>query len=188
MAFALSFYTQDYNQGKSILIIDSSTGWASVPAGITSVTFTITSLYTGAVLYPTSPVVKTFAVGILPLGTPFVEGFQYEITAEDLFGSGYSGTVYDSIYHIKMNISNVGGIIGGLGNTHTSDEVFYYNAELTRDAFIAEKASYTDNIYDQDMDYANWLDFLVTSIESNTMYGNTSAIYYTFDIFTRLNS
>jgi hypothetical protein len=184
MAFALNFYTQDYDQGKSILIIDSSTDWASVPAGVVSATFTITSLYTGAVLYPASPVIVTIPVGT----TAFAEGFQYEITAEDLYGAGYAGTIDDSIYHIIMQISDVGGIIAGAGNTHTSDEVFYYNAEITRDAFIADRSSYIDDIYNKDMDYANWLDLLVTSIEANTTYGNTSAIYYTFDIFTRLNS
>lgn len=182
MAFALKFSTNDYNQGKSLLINDESTDWANVPGGILSARFTITSLYTGVVL-SVSPVVKTVLVGT----TPFVEGFSYEITNIDL-GFSATDTISDSIYQIVMNILDVGGVVVGSANTYTSNEVVYYNAMYTRDNFIATKAAYLDTVYNKDMDYANWLDFLVTGIESNAVVGNTSAIYYTFDIFKRLDT
>jgi len=182
MAFDLLFSTEDYNQGESILINDESTDWANVPAGVLSASFSITSMYDGVVLDPT-PFTKTVLVST----TPFVEGFSYEITAVELgFGSGE--TIPDSIYTIVMTINDVGGVIVGAGNTHTSNEVVYYNAMYTRDNFIATKAAYLDEVYNKDMDYANWLDFLVTSIESNAVVGNTSAIFYIFDIFERLDT
>jgi len=87
-----------------------------------------------------------------------------------------------------MTIQDVGGTLAGATNTYTSDEVVYYNAEFLRDNFIASQASYIDSVYNKDMDYANWLDFLVTSIEANAVSGNSSAIYYLFDIFDRLSS
>jgi hypothetical protein len=182
MAFDLAFSTTDYNQGQSILINDESTDWANVPGGLVSVKFSITSLYDGVVL-SVSPVVKTVLVGT----TPFVEGFSYEITAVELgFGSG--DTISDSIYNIVMTINDAGGVVVGSGNTYTSNEVVYYNAMYTRDNFIATKAAYLDEVYNKDMDYANWLDFLVTSIESNAVVGNTSAIFYIFDVFLRLDT
>ena len=183
MAFSLGFTSQDYNQGKSILLIDSSTDWAGVPGSVTYVTFTITSLYSDVSLV-TTPVVVT----ILNSTVTFQAGFQYEIKGTDLFGPSYTDTIEDSIYDIKMEIYNISGKILTAGCNYESDEVFYYNAMFTRDNFIATKASYIDDISDQDMDMANWLDFLVTSIESNATYGNTSAIYYTFTLFNRLNS
>ena len=70
MAFDLAFSTQDYDQGKSILIIDDSSDWANVPT-VDSVTFTITSLYDGVVLDEEV---------IVPIATVlFKSGFQYEI-------------------------------------------------------------------------------------------------------------
>jgi len=180
MAFVLSFVTSDYDQGKSILIQDASTDWANVPAGVVSATFTITSLYSGTVLSPATAT-KTIVVGVVP----FTAGFQYEIKNTDLAFS-VADTIKDSVYRIKMEISDVGGVIAGAGNTYTSDEVVYYNAIMTRDVFIATKAAYIDDVYNKDMDYANWLDFLVTSIEANSISGNSSAVYYNFDIFDRL--
>jgi hypothetical protein len=181
MAFDLSFTTSDYNVGQSILITDSSTDWASAPAAITSVTFTITSLYTGTVLTPT-PFTKVVLVGV----EAFAAGFQHEITSTEL---GFVGTVPDSIYRIVMTLQQAGvPIVAGAGNTYTSDEVMYYNAKHTRDHFISTKATYIDDVHNQDMDYANWLDFLITSIESNGVVGNSSAIYYIFDIFDRLDT
>lgn len=181
MAFDLTFSTSDYNQGKSILIQDESTDWATVPAAVTSVTFTITSLYEGVILSPET-CSKTVLVGTIA----FEEGFSYDITNVDM-GFSSTDTIPDSIYNIIMTINNVSGVIVGAGNTYTSNEVVYYNAMYTRDNFIATKAAYIDKVYNKDMDYANWLDFLVTGIESNAVVGNTSAIYYIFDIFKRLN-
>jgi hypothetical protein len=182
MAFQLQFSTTDYNQGKSLLINDESTDWANVPGSILSASFTITSLYTGVVL-STSPTIITILVSVVP----FVEGFSYEIKNTDL-GFGVTDTIEDSIYQIVMNINDAGGVVVGSGNTYTSNEVVYYNAMYTRDNFIATKAAYLDTVYNKDMDYANWLDFLVTGIESNAIVGNTSAIYYIFDIMKRIDT
>lgn len=181
MAFDLAFSTEDYNQGMSILIVDESTDWGNVPGGVVSVTFTITSLYSGTVMNP-----ATFTKTVLTSTTAFEEGFQYEITAGEL-GFTYNEPIPDSIYTIVMVINDINGPIAGAGNTYTSNEVVYYNAMYTRDNFIANKAAYIDDVYAKDMDYANWLDFLVVGIESNAVVGNTSAIYYIFDIFQRLN-
>jgi hypothetical protein len=124
---------------------------------------------------------------VLVSTTAFAESFSYEITAVDLgFGSG--DTIPDSIYNIVMTINDIGGVIAGAGNTYTSNEVVYYNAMYVRDNFIATKAAYLDTVYNKDMDYANWLDFLITSIESNAVVGNTSAIYYIFDIIKRIDT
>lgn len=169
MAFSLAFTTSDYDQGKSIMIIDASTG--TFPA-ISAVTYTITSLYTGTVLVP-STATKTITATL-------AAGFQHEIKNTDL-GFASTDTIPDSIYHIVMTCT-------GTSDTYTSDEVVYYNARLIRDNFISEKASYIDDVYNKDMEYANWLDFLVTSIEANAGSGNSSAIYYLFDIFTRLST
>jgi hypothetical protein len=169
MSFQLKFTTQDYNQGKSILIVDASTG--TFPA-ISAATYTITSLYSGTVLSP-STAVKTITATL-------VAGFQHEITNVDL-GFNADDTIPDSVYNIVMTVT-------GTADTYTSEEVVYYNAKYTRDNFIASKAAYIDNVNDQDMEYANWLDFLITSIESNSIVGNSSAIYYVFDIFRRLNN
>jgi predicted Zn-dependent peptidase len=182
MSFQLAFNTTDYNQGKSILVQDSSSDWGSAPANIVSVTFTITSLYNGVVLDP-----NPMTVVILDSTESFSQGFQYEITSYD-FGFDDTSTVPDSIYNIVMTIQDINGTLGGPTNTYTSDEVVYYNAEFLRDNFIASQAVYIDSVYNKDMDYANWLDFLVTSIEANATSGNSTAIFYLFDIFDRLSS
>ena len=182
MSFQLGFITSDYNQGKSILIKDASTDWADVPGGIVSVTFAFTSLYSNVVLVP-----STIDVTILVGTSPFEEGFQYEVTSVDL-GFDAEDTIPDGIYDIVMTISDPGGTVSGDNNTYESDEVVYYNAQFVRDNFIASKASYLDSVYNKDMDYANWLDFLITSIEANANNGNSSAIYYIFDIFNRLSA
>jgi len=169
MAFSLAFTTTDYDQGKSILIEDASTGtpWPT----LTAATFTITSLYTGTVL-PVSPVVKTYTQTI-------AAGFSLELKNTDL-GFAIDDTIPDSVYNIVMTVT-------GSADTYTSEEVVYYNAMYTRDNFISTKAAYIDDVYNKDQDYANWLDFLITAIESNAVSGNSSAIYYIFDIFGRLN-
>jgi hypothetical protein len=169
MAFELKFTTHDYDQGKSIMIVDASTDVFPV---ISEVTYTITSLYDGVVLNP-SPATKTIV-------TVLAAGFQHEITNVDL-GFGATETIPDGVYHIVMDNPDT-------ADTYTSDEVVYYNALYTRDLFISSKASYIDDVYNKDMEYANWLDFLITSIESNTIKGNSSAVYFIFDIFSRLNS
>jgi len=168
MAFVLSFTTEDYDQGRSIMIVDASTG--EFPA-ISAVTYTITSLYAGTVLTPTTAV-KTITASL-------VAGFQHEIKNTDL-GFASTDTIPNGIYHIVMTVT-------GTADTYTSDEVVYYDAITIRDNFISEKASYIDDVYNKDMDYANWLDFLVTSIESNALSGNSSAVYYVFDVFDRLS-
>jgi len=185
MAFDLKFTTTDYNQGKSILITDLSTDWANVPA-VDSVTFTISSMYSSVVV----GVSPTYSVTItVPIGTtPFAEDFQYEITGTQLFGTGYISTIPNSIYTITMDLYNGGIKVTGTDNTYTSNEVFYYDALYVRDKFISELASYDSNITNKQMEYANWLDFLILTIESNTTVGNSSAIYYVFDTFTNLSS
>jgi hypothetical protein len=179
MAFDLSFVSSDYNLGQSIMLTDSSTDWSTAPIDVTSVTFVITSTYSGTILTPYTKIV-------LVATEAFAAGFQHEITSTEL---GFSGTVPDSIYHIVMTIQQAGvPVVAGAGNTYTSDEIVYYNAIAIRDTFIATKASYIDDVHNQDMEYANWLDFLITSIESNGTVGNSSAVYYIFDIFSRLSS
>lgn len=180
MAFVLSFTTEDYDQGKSILIKDDCSDWTSVPT-VDSVTFTITSLYSEVVL-GTSP---SYSVTItVPTSTTaFEEGFEYEITGAQLFGAGYVDTIPDSIYSIKMDIYN--GVT--LEDTVTSSEVVYFNATKLRDDFIAELAAYNTELSNKQMEYANWLDFLVTGIESNAILGNSSAIYYIFDTFNNIS-
>ena len=177
MAFALAFTTQDYDQGKSILIIDNSTDWANVPT-VDSVTFTITSLYDGV------DIDEEIIVPIIT--TAFEEGFQYEIKNTDL-GLSSSDTIDDSIYRITMDLYNLGVQLSGTGNTHTSDEIVYYNAKEVRDSFLAEIAAYINDVTNKEIEYANWLDFLITSIEANAQYGNSSAIYYIFDIFQNIS-
>lgn len=178
MAFELSFLTEDYDEGKSILIIDNSTDWASV-AAVDSVTFTISSMYSGVVIGTTPLYTATVTV---PIGT-FVEGFQYEITGAQIFGSGYISSIPNGIYTIKMDLYNGAALV----DSFTSNEVLYYDAMALRDSFIAELASYDTNLSNKQMEYANWLDFLVTSIESNAVLGNSSAIYYTFDTFNNIS-
>jgi hypothetical protein len=169
MAFTLLFTTTDHNNGKSLLIEDASTG-TPFPT-LTAATFVITSLYNGVVLTGTT-ITKTFTQTI-------ASGFSLEIKNTDL-GFADSDTIPDSIYNIAMSVT-------GSSDTYTSQEVVYYNAKYTRDNFIAEKAAYIDDVYNKDIDYANWLDFLVTSIEANSVSGNSSAIYYIMDIFGKLN-
>ena len=178
MSFTLAFTTQDYDQGKSILIIDNSTDWANVPT-VDSVTFTVLSLYDGVVMDEeiTVPVSTTL----------FEEGFQYEIKNTDL-GLSSSDTIDDSIYRITMDLYNVGSQLIGSGNTWTSDEIVYYNAKEVRDSFLAEIAAYVDDVTNKEIEYANWLDFLITSIEANAQYGNSSAIYYILDVFSNISS
>lgn len=177
MAFDLAFSTQDYDQGKSILIIDDSSDWVNVPT-VDSVTFTITSLYDGVVLDEEV---------IVPIATVLFEsGFQYEIKNTDL-GLSISDTISDSIYRITMDLYNLGSQVAGSGNTYTSDEIVYYNAKEIRDSFLAEIASYIDDVTNKQIEYANWLDFLIVSIEANAQYGNSSAIYYIFDIFKNIS-
>jgi len=180
MAFALAFTTADYDQGRSILINDASTDWANVPAGVVSATFSFTSLYDGVTLSPV-PRVITILVGV----EPFIAGFSYEITNVAL-GLNAADPIPDSIYQIKMQISNGGGIIAGPGNIFTSDEVCYFNSIAFRSKYIAEIAKCT-KVYNKNQEYANWLDFLVTSIESNAMTGNSSGIYLAYDVFPSLN-
>lgn len=178
MSFTLAFTTQDYDQGKSILIIDNSTDWATVPT-VDSVTFTITSLYDGVVLDEEVTV---------PIATVlFEEGFQYEIKNTDL-GLSVSDTISDSIYRITMDLYNLGSQVAGSGNTYTSDEIVYYNAKEIRDSFLAEIASYINDVTNKEIEYANWLDFLIISIEANAQYGNASAIYYLLDVFSNISS
>lgn len=74
-----------------------------------------------------------------------------------------------------------------LQDTVTSNEVVYFNATSLRDNFIAELASYDTDLTNKQMEYANWLDFLVTGIESNAIVGNSSAIYYIFDTFNNIS-
>jgi hypothetical protein len=178
MAFSLAFTTVDHNQGKSILINDASTDWASIVdlGDITHVTFTISSLYAGTVMTPVS-------ITVLVGATAFADGFSYEITNVQL-GMPAASPIENSIYRIVMDVYDH----AVKEHTFTSDEVFAYNCYTIRDEFIAEKATYIDSIYSKDMDYANWLDFLMVTIESNTLYGNSSAIYYVFDIFDRLST
>lgn len=180
MAFELSFITEDYNEGKSLLIVDDSTDWASVPV-VDSVTFTISSMYDGVVIGTTPLFTATVTV---PIGViSFVEGFQYELTGEQIFGVGHTDIIPNSIYTIKMDLYNIGAVV----DTFTSNEVFYYDAMLLRDTFVAELASYDTDITNKQMEYANWLDFLVTGIEANATLGNTSAIYFIFDTLNNIS-
>lgn len=181
MAWELSFTTEDYNEGKSILVKDNCTDWASVPT-VDSVTFTITSMYS-EVLVGTSP--SYTATVTVPIGTvAFAEDFEYELTGVQLFGAGYDETIPNSIYTITMDIYNG----ASLEDTVTSNEVFYYDAMYLRDSFIAELASYDTDLTNKQMEYANWLDFLVTGIESNAVFGNTSAIYFIYDTLSSISS
>lgn len=74
-----------------------------------------------------------------------------------------------------------------LEDTVTSSEVVYFNATKLRDDFIAELASYNTTLNNKQMEYANWLDFLVTGIEANAILGNSSAIYFIFDTFNSIS-
>lgn len=183
MAFNLGFTTSDYDQGKSIMIYDNSTDWASQSETVVTVRFEITSLYSGVVFTPST---KTIDIAIDGVIVKFEEGFQYEITGPELFGLGYTDTVKDSIYRIKMSLFNGSGEILTSGYNYTSEEVFYFNAQRILDEYFARKANYIDDLDWEDKDYANWLDTLITTIESNTRFGNSSAIYYVFDIFANL--
>jgi hypothetical protein len=166
MAFSLAFSTTDYDQGKSILIQDASTG-SPFPA-MATYTLTVESKYSGVTL-----ALVTLSGGVL------ASGFSIEVKNTDL-GFAATDTIPDSVYEMILTFNT--------SETYTSEEVVYYNAMYTRDSFIASKAAYIDDVYNKDQDYANWLDFLVTSIESNAVVGNSSAIYYVFDIFSRLNT
>lgn len=166
MAFTLAFTTHDYDQGKSILVEDASTG-TPFP-GMASYTLEITSLYSGVTL-----ATVTLAGGVL------ASGFSIEVKNTDL-GFAVTDTIPDSVYEMVLTFNTA--------ETYTSNEVVYYNALNIRDSFIAGKASYIDDVYNKDMEYANWLDFLITSIESNTTNGNSSAVYYILDVFKRLSS
>jgi hypothetical protein len=165
------------------MVYDNSTDWASQLTVVVNVRFTITSLYDGADLTTTPTVIDIPIDGVI---VTFEEGFEYEITAAQLYGLGFTGTVKDSIYRIAMTLYDVGGVIATVGYNFTSDEVFYFNAQTVLDEYVAGKASYIDTMDWEDKDYANWLDTLITTIESNTRFGNSSAIYYVFDIFSRL--
>ena len=179
MAFNLAFTTEDYNQGKSMLIIDASSNWANVPT-VDSVKFVITSLYDGVEIDPAVEV----EVGIET--TAFEEGFQYEITNVDLFGSDAS-SIPNCIFNIEMTLYNGGVEITTDGCSYTSSEVFYYNIMNMRDSYVAEVASYARVLTSKEQEYANWLDFLVLTVESNSSNSNSSAIYYVFDTYTNLN-
>jgi hypothetical protein len=170
MAFVLSFTTTDYNEGKSILVQDASTGtpWPT----LTAAQLVVTSLYSGVVLTP--------ATATITYATAIVSGFSLEIKNTDL-GFASTETIPDGVYRIVMTVT-------GSSDTYTGDEVVYYNAVYTRDNFFATKAAYLDEIYNKDQDYANWLDILVTGIEANTLSGNSSAVYYILDIFDRINT
>lgn len=184
MAFVLGFTTTDADQGQTILVQDNSTDWSGQGETVVTVRLTIQSLYTGVDL-TTSTVTKDITIAG---AVTFEEGFEYEINAVDLFGASYDTSIPNSIYRITMTLYNVGGVISTSGYSYTSDEVYAYDAYAVRNTYISEKATYIDNVYAKDMDYANWLDFLIVSIEANTDYGNSSAIYYIFDIFKRLTS
>jgi hypothetical protein len=175
MAFSLGFTTTDYNDGKSLLILDASTEWSAAPIGVTAMVFTITSLYTGTVL-PVTPYIKT----VLVSSVPFQQNWQVEITAYELGFTSADATVPDSIYSITMTL---------VGNTatYTSEEVVYYNTKNFRDMYVAEHASFLCKVYGPEIDYSNWLDFLVVNIEANSVAGNSSAIYWIFDIMKRLD-
>jgi len=166
MAFSLALTTTDYDQGKSILVQDASTG-TPFP-GMATYTLAVTSLYTGVTLSTV-----TLSGGVL------ASGFSIEVKNTDL-GFAATDTIPDSVYRMVLTFNTT--------ETYTTDEVVYYNACYTRDNFIATKAAYIDNVYNKDQDYANWLDVLVTGIEANAISGNSSAVYYIFDIFSRLNS
>ena len=166
MAFSLAFTTTDYDQGKSILVQDASTG-APFPA-MATYTLAITSLYSGVTL-----ATVTLSGGAL------TSGFSIEVKNTDL-GFPVDDPIPDSIYEIILTFNTT--------ETYTSEEVVYYNACYTRDNFIATKAAYLDEVYNKDQDYANWLDILITGIEANAINGNSSAVYYIFDVFSRLNS
>lgn len=168
MAFVLQFTTSDYDQGKSIMVTDASTG-TPFPT-VTASRLVVTSLYSGV----------TLAATTINYAGAIVSGFTLEIKNTDL-GFGATETIPDSVYRIVMTVT-------GSADTYTSDEVVYYNACYTRDNYIATKATYIDEIYNKDQDYANWLDVLVTGIEANAIAGNSSAVYYILDVFSRLNS
>jgi len=166
MAFVLAFTTSDYDQGKSIMVTDASTG-TPFPA-MATYTLAVTSLYSGVTL-----ATVTLAGGVL------ASGFTIEVKNTDL-GFAADDTIPDSVYRMVLTFNTT--------ETYTSDEVVYYNACYTRDNYIATKASYLDEVYNKDQDYANWLDVLVTGIEANAISGNSSAVYYILDVFSRLNS
>lgn len=168
MAFSLAFTTTDYDQGKSILVQDASTG-TPFPT-VTASRLVVTSLYSGV----------TLAATTIDYAGAIVSGFSLEIKNTDL-GFAATDTIPDSVYRIVMTVT-------GSADTYTNDEVVYYNACYTRDNFIATKAAYIDDVYNKDQDYANWLDMLVTGIEANAISGNSSAVYYIFDVFDRLDS
>ena len=182
MAFELGFTTTDYDQGKSILVVDNSSDWASMSKTVLTVRLTITSLYSEVDL-TTTPVVKDITIAGL---VTFAEGFEYEITGVDLFGTGYDEVIPNNIHQIAMTLYDVGGLITDTGYDYTSSEVYYYDALDTLDQYVARKAAYIDDINNSDKDMAIWLDFLISGIESNTRKGNTSAIYYIFDTFSAL--
>lgn len=180
MAFELAFTTEDYDEGKSLLIVDACTDWASVPA-VDSVTFTISSMYSEVVIGDDPLYTATVTVPIATVA--FEEGFQYELTGAQIFGVGYDDTIPNSIYTIKMDLYNGAALV----DSFTSNEVLYYDAMSLRDLFIAELASYDTNLTNKQMEYANWLDFLVTAIEANAILGNSSAIYFIFDAFNNIS-
>lgn len=181
MAFSLAYTVDDHNDGYSLLVEDASTDWPSMSKVVTSIEITLESLYSGVTLAPI-----TITINPADPGKAFVQGFQYELTSTQIFGSAI--LIPDSNYKMEMVLFDAGGEIVDAGYNYDSEEIYYYNLLNIRDNFIAEKASYIDDVYNKDMDYANWLDFLVLTVESNTFYGSTSAIYYVFDIEERLNS
>lgn len=182
MAFELGFTTTDYDQGKSILVVDNSSDWSSMNKTVLTVRLTITSLYDKVELTTTSVVKDIVITGTVV----FEEGFEYEITGVDLFGANYDETIPNCIFQIAMTLYDAGGEITDTGYDSTSSEVFYYDALDTLDQYVARKAAYIDDINNSEKDMAIWLDFLITGIESNIRKGNTSAIYYIFDTFSAL--
>ena len=183
MGFVLGFNVSDYNKGKTLLISDNSTNWDDMNESVTHVVISITSMYEGVELQE-----EVIEVEIPIEVVDFEEGFAYEITAEDLFGESYTGTVKDSIYHITMQLYTSGGLIETDGFFFESSEVYYFNALTYVDKYIAKVALDRElKDHRSTREAANWLDFLIVGIESNTRRGNTGAIYRIFDTFNALS-
>ena len=134
MAFELAFTTEDYDKGKSLLIVDACTDWASVPA-VDSVTFTISSMYSEVVIGDDPLYTATVTVPIATVA--FEEGFQYELTGAQIFGVGYDDTIPNSIYTIKMDLYNGAALVG------QSIPVYYSKAKVFNITYAVNK----DNVF-----------------------------------------
>lgn len=175
MAATFSFTTTTILSGHSMRIYSTGTNWDDfVPGTSTAVVITLKALRTDD-----EPFTGTSNTFTKTLATTAVVGDWYiDLTATEMFG--VDEIIPDNIFNVKIDIT------GGVTYTYNTDEVFYYNAWVTKSEICYAAVDAICDINATEIKYACMVNCLYQGLIADIVSANTSGIYEKIDIFNRI--